>query len=155
MSFQMNQEQFWQAVQLEEATEGEIGAGYTGIHLDRFSDDPVSFRRMKQLQSFLIKEFQQLLMAWELGAGAESAIACGQVILLKRFQNPPLEIQQQLWQILEDSQASLEGRAVESTASVRAILHEVLLQEDWEAIADAAASAIHHQVLIRCPSKSA
>lgn len=49
MSFQMSREQFWKAVQLEEATEREIGAGYTGVHLDRFLADPGTFRQVKQL----------------------------------------------------------------------------------------------------------
>jgi hypothetical protein len=153
MAFQLSQEQFWNAVQLEEATNCEIGAGYTGVHLDKLFSDPLYFQQMKRLQSMVLTEFQRVLLEWNLGAGTQAAIACGQALLLERFKTLPVELQQELWDV---SETPLETQGeVSSNAVIRHIIETQLTAEDWSAIATAAANAIQRQILHHLPLKSA
>lgn len=156
MSFSMSQEQFWQAVQIEEATDQEVGAGYTGVHLDQLLSNLEYFQQMKGLQSMVLEEFQTLLCEWNLGVGTEAAIACGCALLLQRFQTLSPEMQQQLWHCFEKSQSASESQVVTSSALViREILQVTLLENDWKAIAQAAATAVQHQVLAHLVKQSA
>jgi len=153
MSFPISPEQFWKAVQLEEEANCEIGAGYTGVHLDKLFSDPIYFQQMKQLQSMVLREFQRVLLEWNLGAGTEAAIACGQALLLERFKTLPVKLQQELWAV---SETSLEAQdEVSANAVIRKTIETQLTDEDWSAIATAAANAIHRQILDHLPLKSA
>jgi hypothetical protein len=111
---------------------------------------------MQRLQAVVLKEFQNVLGEWNLGAATDAAIACGQPLLLKRFQTLSPEIQQQLWDALEALSSSEESPAeVSPNVVIRRVLENQLTDEDWSAIAAAAANAIHQQILDRLPLKFA
>jgi hypothetical protein len=147
MNFKIDENQFWQGVQHEEMADCEIGAGYTGAHLDKLFANSAYFQQMRQLQAIVIRELRELLMEWDLGFGTDAAIACGQILVLERLQKPSVEIQQQLWAVLEEETA--KGVQVSSPvrAQVKTILGQVLLESDWLAIADAAGQAVQRQVV--------
>jgi hypothetical protein len=123
----------------------DIGAGYTGSYLREFITDPVYFRHMRQLQAIVLAEFRELLEPFNLGIGMEAAFECGRQLVLDRLSQPAVDIQTQLWAALEASQANLLSPSLK--ADVKEILRRVLTQDDWHAIAEAAAESIRSQVL--------
>jgi hypothetical protein len=147
MNFKIDESQFWQGVHHEEEADCEIGAGYAGAHLDKLFANPAYFQQMRQLQSIVIRELRELLMEWDLGFGTDAAIACGQILVLKRLQKPSVEVQQQLWAVLEEETAKGVQVASPVRAQVKVILGQVLSESDWMAIADAAGQAVQRQVV--------
>jgi hypothetical protein len=147
MNFKIDESQFWQGVHHEEVADCEIGAGYAGAHLDELFANPAYFQQMRQLQSIVIRELRELLMEWDLGFGTDAAIACGQILVLKRLQKPSVEVQQQLWAVLEEETAKGVQVSSPARAQVKVILGQVLSEADWLAIADAAGQAVQRQVV--------
>jgi hypothetical protein len=148
MDFKIDERRFWQGVHNEELADCEIGAGYTGVHLDKLFANPVYFQQMRRLQSIVIQEMRELLTEWDLGFGADAAVACGQQIILDRFQQPTINVQQQLWAVLEEDEKT-NGTDVPQyvRSQVKAILGQVISESDWSAIAQAAGNAVQRQVV--------
>lgn len=147
----------WQRLsfQLEEACDGEVGAGYGGEHLGRLMTDPAYFVRIRRLQKWVGRELANLLTEMNLGVGMEAALACGRRIVIDRLAEPSLEVQQELWTVLDLYEAQGADRAGLSER-VRQVVEQTLTADDWGAIAKAAADSVQAQVLAhRCLPKSA
>jgi hypothetical protein len=137
-----------EAARAEEESGDNTGAGYTGIYLREFITDPIYFRQLRLLQAIVLAEFRALLEPFNLGIGIEAAFHCGRQLVLERLNQPSAEIQTQLWAALEAydaSQATILPPSLKT--DVKGILRSVLTQEDWHAIAAAAAESIRSQVL--------
>jgi hypothetical protein len=147
MEFKVDENRFWQGVHNEEVADCEIGAGYSGAHLDKLFANPAYFQQMRQLQALVIRELRELLMEWDLGYGTDAAITCGQTLVLGRLQKPSIEIQQQLWALLEEETTQEKEVPGSVHAQVKSILGQILSQSDWLAIADAAGQAVQRQVV--------
>jgi hypothetical protein len=147
MDFKIDESRFWQGVHNEEVADCEIGAGYAGVHLDKLFANPAYFQQMRQLQALVIRELRELLMEWDLGFGTDAAIACGQTLVLARLQKPSIEVQQELWAVLEEEKTKEAEFSSSVHAQVKSILGQILSQSDWLAIADAAGEAVQRQVV--------
>jgi hypothetical protein len=122
----------WQRLsfQLEEECDGEVGAGYGGQHLGQLMADPACFTRIRRLQKWVVRELANLLTEMNLGVGLEAALACGRKIVIDRLAEPPLEVQQELWTIVDLYNAQEADRAGLSER-VRQVVEQVLTADDW------------------------
>jgi hypothetical protein len=129
------------AMEAEEASGGEVGAGYGGRYMAEMMANPAYFDGMKQLQGIVARELRGLLGELNLGAGMEAAFGCARGIVMGRLAKPDVEIQDRLWAVLEDE--------VRQKPEVRRVLWEVMTEEDWEAIALAASQSMHRHLMER------
>jgi hypothetical protein len=140
-----DEEYFRDRIHPEEASGCDIGtAPNYAAHLGQFLADPQGFKQRERLQRLLIGQFRQILVDCNLGVGIEAATTCGAAILKKRLQRPTAEQQEILERVLlleEESDRKLIPALLDQ------ILVGVLLPEDWEEIATAAAEKVRLQVL--------
>jgi hypothetical protein len=136
------------AVRIEEESDDEVGVRYEGIYFSQLLADPVGFHQVKRLQTIVMQEFRHLLAELNLGIGTEAACVCGQKIVLNRLAQPEIEIQQQLWAVLEEEQ-TVQGTDTPNPlrARVKDVLRQTLTNQDWEEIAIAASHSIRVRVL--------
>ncbi|OUC15197.1 MAG: hypothetical protein B0A82_08195 [Alkalinema sp. CACIAM 70d] len=117
--------------------------------------DPAYFTRIRRLQKWVVRELANLLTEMNLGIGLEAALACGRKIVLDRLAQPPLEVQQELWTVL-DLDDLQEADRTHLNEKVRQVVEQTLTADDWGEIAKAAADSVQAQVLARhCLLKSA
>jgi hypothetical protein len=148
MDLVLNEEWLRAAAHAEEAAGCDIQAGYTGAYLREFMTDPVYFQKMRQMQAIVLTELRELLNQFDLGIGIEAAFVCGKQIILEKLHQPSVEIQTQLWFVLEAYEASQEKILSQSLkAEVKKVLQDVLTQEDWQEIAEAVAVSVRSHVL--------
>ena len=135
---------------IEDESGGEVGAGYIKDHqLGRFLSDPAGFCQQQRLKTLLFRELSQLLRDCDLGAGLPAAQTIGKQLLHERLQQPAIEIQQQLMQILEEDLSSSQDVPLSDMAqlSLRQVIQTVLSADDWDTISAAAASSIRQHLI--------
>ena len=148
MNLLKNSEWVRLSAQLEEESGGEIGAGYNGIHLNKLISNPKQFTQIKRLQTIVLSEFQDLLTDLNLGIGIEAAFVCGRGLVLERLAEPTVEIQEKLWAILAEDEATRGANSPNPLrGNAKQILRQVLKDPDWEAIASAANHSIRSHLL--------
>jgi hypothetical protein len=110
-------------------------AGYGGLHLGEMMTNPSGFTSMKRLQAIVARELRDLLTELNLGIGTEAAFICGRKIVMERLAEPAIEVQEQLWAVLAEDEAT-KGTDMPKPlrAEVKHILWQVLTTEDWEAM---------------------
>jgi hypothetical protein len=136
------------AVQLEDEYDGAVGAGYGGIHLGELMANPAGFTQMKRVQSIVAQELRDLLIVLNLGIGTEAAFICGRKIVMERLAEPEIGVQEQLWAVLAEHDATKGTSAPRPLrVGVKNILCQVITQEDWEVIAQAASQSIHRHLI--------
>lgn len=98
----------------------------------------------------VMQAWKRLVAEWDLGIGREAAEAKGQELIFERLHHPQPAIQEKLIALLEAKLSKPQGEweMTEAVhAEIRAVLNQVLTQEDWSAIAASASDRIRHQVL--------
>ncbi|MBD1852745.1 hypothetical protein [Leptolyngbya sp. FACHB-711] len=148
MIFKISDDRFDELLKIEEEVNCDIGAGYAGAYLPEFLADPIHFQQIRRLQAIVLEAFQSLLNELNLGIGKDAAFTCGRKLVLERLIQPPVTIQQQLWDALQEDgliQSALQPQP--DYAKVKAILRTTLTQADWSAIATAASESIRIQML--------
>jgi hypothetical protein len=147
-NFTYDSEWLREAVRIENDCGGEVGAGYGGLHLGELMANPSGFTSMKRLQSIVARELRDLLTELNLGIGTEAAFICGRKIMMERLAEPAIEVQEQLWAVLAEDEAT-KGTDMPKPlrAEVKHILWQVLTTEDWEAIAQAVNQSMHRHLI--------
>ena len=155
MDLFLNEEWVKAAALAEEEAGCDIQAGYTGIHLREFMTNPSYFQKMRRMQAIVLTELRELLNQFDLGISIEAAFTCGRQIILEKLQQPSVEIQTQLWSVLEAQEALPEKILSPALkAEVKKVLRDILTQEDWQAIATAAAESVRSHLLNQAYSKA-
>ena len=137
------------AAQLEEELECDISAGpELDRGLDRMLADPASFYQHQRLKQIVFRGLRQLLEDCDLGAGLPAAQFAGKQLLNERLQQPPVEIQQQLMEILAEDLLSSQDVPLSETAqaTLRQVIQTVLSSEDWDVISSAAALSLQQHI---------
>jgi hypothetical protein len=148
MDLSRNPEWLRLSFQLEEACDGEVGAGYAGLHLGELMANPAYFMGMKRLQRIVARELRDLLAELNLGIGTEAAFGCARKIMMERLAEPEVSIQEQLWAVLEEDEAMQGTDAPKPLrAGVKSIIYQVMTEADWEAIAQAASQSVHRHLI--------
>jgi hypothetical protein len=148
MDLLTNREWLGLAVQVEDACGGEVGAGYGGLHLGELMQNPADFASMRRLQAIVTRELRDLLTELNLGVGTEAALICGKEIIMGRLAEPGINIQEQLWAILKEDEATKGTDAPQPLrAELKSILFEMMTPPDWETIAQAASQSIHRHLI--------
>ena len=134
-------------VRLEDAANCTIGAGYGQRRSSNvaMASSPFTQTQRQQLRILVRGEFCQMLGECNLGAGLPDAIRVGKQRLSERLKHPAENVQQQLIAALETAMTTHEahnGIPQSARSQVRRVLRSVLSEQDWEAIAAAATTAI-------------
>jgi flagellar biosynthesis regulator FlaF len=147
-NFTYDSEWLREAVRIEDECGGEVGAGYGGLHLGEMMTNPSGFTRMKRLQSIVARELRDLLTELNLGIGTEAAFICGRKIVMERLAEPAIEVQEQLWAVLAEDEAT-KGTDMPKPlrAEVKHILFRIMTPEDWETIAQAVTQSMHRHLI--------
>ncbi|MEO0455500.1 MAG: hypothetical protein AAF152_02815 [Cyanobacteria bacterium P01_A01_bin.114] len=120
---------------------GQVGWMKTWFQLPTYS-------HYAQLKSFVLRGAAAVLMDCNLGVGYDAALDCAKPLIMERFTNPSADIQTRLLKLVAGEPL---GPRVELTAErltqLKNIFKETLTSEDWQAIAQAAAAQVQHQVL--------
>lgn len=151
-AFTYDEEWLREAVRIEEEADCDISAGLNwGANLGVVIANPERYSQFARLRSILIAEFKELLADWNLGAGAEAALACGRGLLMERLLHPTPDVQEQLFAVLEQDLASPQGAKSFQPlrAGLQELLQRLLTREDWELIAATAGNCVREQVLKR------
>jgi hypothetical protein len=83
-----------------------------------------------------------------LGIGTEAAFACARKIMMERLAEPEVSIQEQLWAVLEEDEATQGTDAPKPLrAGVKSIIYQVMTEADWEAIVQAVSQSVHRHVI--------
>jgi flagellar biosynthesis regulator FlaF len=147
-NFTYDSEWLREAVRIEDECGGEVGAGYGGLHLGELMANPSGFTSMKRLQSIVARELRDLLTELNLGIGTEAAFICGRKIVMERLAEPAIEVQEQLWAVLAEDEATNETDAPKPLrAEVKHILFQMMTPEDWETIAQAVTQSMHRHLI--------
>ena len=144
-------------VRLEDAANCTVGTGYGQSRSSNgaMASSPFTQTQQQQLRILVIGEFCQMLGDCNLGAGLPEAIRVGKQLLSERLKHPTENVQQQLIAALDTAMTPDEahsGIPERTRSQVRRVLHAVLSEQDWEAIAAAATTAIQlnfRQVIAR------
>jgi hypothetical protein len=148
MDLMANPEYFRLAIALEDECDGEVGAGYSGVHLGELMANPAYFMGMKRLQGIVARELRDLLAELNLGIGTEAAFACARKIMMERLAEPEVSIQEQLWAVLEEDEATQGTDAPKPLrAGVKSIIYQVMTEADWEAIVQAVSQSVHSHLI--------
>jgi hypothetical protein len=148
MDLSHNPEWLRLSVQLEEECDDEVGAGYSGVHLGELMANPAYFMGMKRLQGIVVRELRDLLAELNLGIGTEAAFGCARKIMMERLVEPEVSIQEQLWAVLEEDEATQGTDAPKPLrAGVKSIIYQVMTEADWEAIVQAVSQSVHRHVI--------
>jgi hypothetical protein len=148
MDLMANPEYFRLAIALEDECDGEVGAGYSGGHLGELMANPAYFIGMKRLQGIVARELRDLLAELNLGIGTEAAFACARKIMMERLAEPEVSIQEQLWAVLEEDEATQGTDAPKPLrAGVKSIIYQVMTEADWEAIVQAVSQSVHSHLI--------
>lgn len=150
-TFTYDEEWLREAVRQEEEAGCDIAAGYDwGAQLGNVMANPEGYSHFVMLRSMVMQAWKHLVAEWDLGIGQEAAETKGQELIFERLRHPQPAIQERLIALLEAKLSKPQG-AWEMTeavhAEIRAVLSQVLTQEDWSAIAASASDRIRHQVL--------
>jgi hypothetical protein len=147
-NFTYDSEWLREAVRIEDECGGEVGAGYGGLHLGELMANPSGFTSMKRLQSIVARELRDLLTELNLGIGTEAAFICGRKIVMERLAEPAIEVQEQLWAVLAEDEATNGTDAPKPLrAKVKHILFQMMTPEDWETIAQAVTQSMHRHLI--------
>ena len=135
---------------LEAAASCTISAGYDwGDQLGTVLTHPQGSYQYRRIRSLVMRELWQLLEDCELGAGFSDAFKVARQCLIERLKQPSEAIQQQLFDVFDESMTEAgpkEVLAERTCASLQAVIYAALLEQDWEAIALAATTAIQMRV---------
>jgi hypothetical protein len=150
-TFTYDEEWLREAVRQEEEAGCDIAAGYDwGAQPGNVLANPEGYSHFVMLRSMVMQAWKHLVAEWDLGIGQEAAETKGQELILKRLRHPQPEIQARLMTLLEAKLSKPQGEweITEAVhAEIRAVLSQLLTQEDWSAIAASASDRIRHQVL--------
>jgi hypothetical protein len=147
-NFTYDSEWLREAVRIEDECGGEVGAGYGGLHLGEMMTNPSGFTSMKRLQSIVARELRNLLTELNLGIGTEAAFICGRKIVMERLAEPAIAVQEQLWAVLAEDEATKGTDTPKPLrAEVKHILSQMMTPEDWETIAQAASQSVHRHLI--------
>jgi hypothetical protein len=148
MDLSHNPEWLRLSAQLEEECDYEVRAGYSGVHLAELMANPAYFMGMKRLQGIVARELRDLLAELNLGVGTEAAFACARKIVMERLAEPEVSIQEQLWAVLEEDEATQGTDAPKPLrAGVKSIIYQVMTEADWEAIVQAVTQSVHRHLI--------
>ncbi|MEO0646989.1 MAG: hypothetical protein AAFZ17_12650 [Cyanobacteria bacterium J06650_10] len=133
-------------VRIEEEANCTIGVGHSWRTLlnSSIDDSLLTQTQRQQLRLLIGGEFCQMLDDCDLGAGLSDAIRVGRKLLSNRLKQPSENIEQQLLAALEVAvtDESHSGIPDSACSQIRSVLRSVLSEQDWEAIASAATTAI-------------
>lgn len=150
-TFTYDEEWLREVVRQEEEAGCDIAAGYDwGAHLGDVMANPEGYSHVTMLRSMVVQAWKRLVTEWDLGIGQEAAETTGQELILERLRHPQPAIQERLIALLEAKLSKPQGEweMTEAVhAEIRAVLSQVLTQEDWSTIAASASDRIRHQVL--------
>jgi hypothetical protein len=147
MDLMANPEYFRLAIAIEDECDGEVGAGYSGVHLGELMANPAYFTGMKRLQRIVVQELRDLLAELNLGIGTEAAFVCARQIVMERLAKPEVSIQEQLWAVLAEDEATKGMDAPKPLrAGVKSIIYQVMTEADWEAIAQVISQLVHEHL---------
>ncbi|MEM8806038.1 MAG: hypothetical protein AAGF01_08430 [Cyanobacteria bacterium P01_G01_bin.38] len=122
------------------------GVGQVGW-MNTWSQLP-TYSHYAQLKSFVLRGAAAVLRDCNLGAGYDAALDCAKPLIIERLTKPSTDIQTSLLKLVEGEPL---GPRVELTAErltqLKTIFKATLTSEDWQAIAQAAAAEVQHQVL--------
>ncbi|HBE21056.1 MAG TPA: hypothetical protein DEG17_17340 [Cyanobacteria bacterium UBA11149] len=93
-----------------------------------------------------MEALKDLLGKSNLGVGMVAAMTCGEKLLSTRLQHCSVAVQEQLWKILAEKLATREV-SPSNLIQLRLLLCQLLTQEDWEAMATAAANNVRQEVM--------
>ena len=141
---------FEAAARREESVTCEALAGHAwGTHLGAVMVNPEGYSHFAQLRSMVVQAWQQLVTEWDLGIGSEAAAAKGQELIMTRLHQPEPEVQETLMALLEMKLSTPQGEWEMTEAAhtqIRRVFSQVLMPEDWDDIASAAAKAVQNHV---------
>jgi flagellar biosynthesis regulator FlaF len=147
-NFTYDSEWLREAVRIEDEYDGEVGAGYGGIHLGELMANPAYFMGIKRLQGIVVRELRDLLTELNLGIGTEAAFVCARQIVMERLAKPEVIIQEQLWAILEEDEAT-KGTDLPKPlrAGIKSMIYQVMTEADWETIAQAINQSVYQHLM--------
>lgn len=146
-----------EALRIEEEYGGDIGAGRDwGAQLGVFLQDPMEMESLAQLRDWMLKEFRLMLIEWDLGIAADAMRAIVRPLLIQRFRQPSIALQDQLWHLFEQARAvrtdvsdAVAAAAHQACIEIRRIMVQSLTEEDWQALRQAAVARLdqylHHK----------
>jgi hypothetical protein len=149
--------QWREAIRIEEEYGGDIGAGRDwGAQLGAFLQDPAGMESLAQLRDWMLKEFRLMLIEWDLGVTVDAINAIARPLLIQRFRQPSIALQDQLWHLFEqarvvrtDASDAAAAAAHQACIEVRRIMVQTLTEEDWQALRQSAISMLeqylHHR----------
>lgn len=120
-----------------------------GTHLVALMANPKGFSHIPQLRSMVVQAWQQLVTEWDLGIGSEAAAAKGQELIMTRLHQPEPAVQEALMALLAMKLSAPQGEWEMTDAvhaQIRRVFSQVLMPEDWDDIAIAAANAVQNHV---------
>lgn len=107
-----------------------------------------SYSHYAQLKSLVLRGLAAMIRDCNLGVGYDAALDCAKPLVMERLTQTSIGIQTRLLKLID---GEVLGPRVELTAErlnqLKAIFKETLTSEDWQAIAQAAAAQVQHQVL--------
>lgn len=107
-----------------------------------------TYSRYFQLKSLVLRGLATVLKDCNLGAGYEAALDCAKPLIMERLTQPSADIQNRLLKLVEGEPLGLRIElTAERLTQLKVVFREILLSEDWQAIAKAAAAKVRYQVL--------
>ena len=107
-----------------------------------------TYSHYSQLKSLVLRGLAAVLKDCNLGAGYDAALDCAKPLIMERLTQPSTGIQNRLLKLIEGEPF---GPRVELTTErltqLKVIFKGTLLSEDWQAIANAATTQVHQQVM--------
>ncbi|MGG6270896.1 hypothetical protein ACQ4M3_41440 [Leptolyngbya sp. AN03gr2] len=149
--------QFLEMIRAEEASDGEVGVGRDwGTELVAFFQDPEGMESLAQLRDWMLKEFRLMLIEWDLGVAIDAIYPNARKLIIQRFRQLSISMQDRLWQLFEQMKAGRTDKSQATVAAARAANREVcrimvqtLTEEDWRILIQSATSTLkqylHHK----------
>ena len=107
-----------------------------------------TYSHYSQLKSLVLRGLAAVLKDCNLGAGYDAALDCAKPLIMERLTQPSTDIQNRLLKLVGGEPFGPRVELTEERLTrLKVIFKETLLSEDWQAIANAAAAEVQHQVL--------
>jgi hypothetical protein len=97
----------------------------------------------------MLKEFRLMLIEWDLGVTVDAINAIARPLLIQRFHQPSIALQDQLWHLFEqarvvrtDASDAAAAAAHQACMEVRRTIVQTLTEEDWQALRQAAVAML-------------
>jgi hypothetical protein len=150
-TFSYDEEWLRAAASEEERCGVDVEAGVWLANRQTASADPTQLSAMMKtmrLQSILFTELIAWMESWNLGAGLDEAVICARQIV-RRHLSHSSEAQQLYFEaLLEEDEKAVDPPMLRKR--VISQLREMLTQDDWQTIAQAASQAVKQRVMNAC-----